>query len=63
MSDWRIKLYRGRYAAVRSIGGATERLSLRTAALGEAKRRLADFVAKPVGAGVGELVGAAVGTA
>lgn len=56
MSEWRIKLYRGKYAAVRSRGGQTERLSLRTADLGEAKRRLADFTTKPAGETVGELV-------
>jgi integrase len=54
--EWRIKLYRGKYAAVRSIGGRTERYSLRTADLGEAKRRLTDWIAKPSGETVGELV-------
>lgn len=58
MSDWRIKLYRGKYAAVRSENGQTERISLRTDDLGEAKRRLADFTAKPIGETVGELVDA-----
>lgn len=58
MSDWRLKLYRGKYAAVRSINGATERFSLRTADLAEAKRRLADFVSKPTGETVGEIVAA-----
>lgn len=58
MSDWRIKLYRGKYAAVRSIGGQTERFSLRTSDLGEAKRRLADHDARPSGDTVGELVAA-----
>lgn len=56
MSEWRIKLYRGKYAAVRSIGGQTERFSLRTADLEQAKRTLADHVAKPVGETVRELV-------
>lgn len=56
MSDWRIKLYRGKYAAVRSVEGQTERVSLRTADLHEAKRRLKDWLAKPVGDTVGELV-------
>lgn len=56
MSEWRVKLYRGTYAAVRSHNGQTERISLRTADLGEAKRRLADFTAKPTGETVGELV-------
>jgi integrase len=56
VSDWRIKLYRGKYAAVRSRGGKTERISLRTADLDEAKRRLRDWEAKPSGETVGELV-------
>lgn len=58
MSEWRLKLYRGKYAAVRSVNGATERVSLRTADLGEAKRRLADFQSKPTGETVGEIVAA-----
>jgi integrase len=56
--EWRIKLYRGRYAAVRSVNGKTERRALRTADLGEARRQLKDFLAKPVGESVGELVDA-----
>jgi integrase len=56
VSDWRIKLYRGVYAAVRSHNGKTERFSLRTADLSEAKRRLKDHQAKPAGETVGELV-------
>jgi hypothetical protein len=56
MSDWRIKLYRGQYAAVRSVNGQTQRTSLRTADLQEAKRRLKDWTAKPAGETVGELV-------
>lgn len=56
MSEWRVKLYRGKYAAVRSIEGQTERYSLRTTDLHEAKRRLKDWLAKPVGDTVGELV-------
>lgn len=56
MSEWRVKLYRGKYAAVRSINGSTERYSLRTADLHEAKRRLKDWQAKPTGETVGELV-------
>lgn len=57
MSDgWRVKLYRGKYAAVRSLNGQTERFSLRTADLHEAKRRLRDFQAKPTGETVGDLV-------
>jgi integrase len=56
VSEWRIKLYRGKYAAVRSFGGQTERFSLRTSDLGEAKRRLADHDARPTGDSVGELV-------
>lgn len=56
MSGWRLKLYRGKYAAVRSVNGKTERLSLRTSDPDEAKRRLADFTAKPTGELVGEIV-------
>lgn len=56
MSDWRIKLYRGQYAAVKSIGGKTQRQSLRTADLSEARRRLADLLKRPSGETVGELV-------
>lgn len=56
MSDWRLKLYRGKYAAVRSVNGQTERFSLRTADPAEAKRRLADFAAVPVGETVKEIV-------
>lgn len=56
MSEWRVKLYRGVYAAVRSHNGKTERHSLRTADLQEAKRRLKDWLAKPAGDTVGELV-------
>lgn len=56
MSEWRVKLYRGVYAAVRSHEGKTERHSLRTADLQEAKRRLSDWLAKPSGDTVGELV-------
>lgn len=56
MSDWRVKLYRGTYAAVRSQNGKTERVSLRTADLSEARRRLKDWADKPVGETVGEIV-------
>lgn len=56
MSEWRVKLYRGVYAAVRTRDGRTERTSLRTADLQEAKRRLKDWTAKPVGETVGDLV-------
>ncbi len=56
MSEWRLKLYRGKYAAVRSVDGATERFSLRTPDLLEAKRRLADHIAKPVGELVADIV-------
>lgn len=56
MDDWRVKLYRGSYYAVRSRGGATERFSLRTKDLGEAKRALADHLRSPVGETVGDLV-------
>jgi len=56
--EWRLKLYRGKYAAVRSRNGHTERVSLRTDNPDEAKRRLADFIAKPTGETVGEIVAA-----
>lgn len=58
MSEWRLKLYRGIYAAVRSVDGQTERYSLRTADPAEAKRRLVDFASKPTGETVGEIVAA-----
>lgn len=58
MAEWRLKLYRGKYAAVRSRDGKTERYSLRTANLDEAKRRLTDWLATPAGDTVGELVAA-----
>lgn len=59
MSDgWRVKLYRGTYAGVRSHNGKTERFSLRTTNLHEAKRRLTDHLAKPTGETVEELVDA-----
>lgn len=58
MPEWRIKLYRGKYAAVRSKDGRTERVSLRTADLSQAKRALRDWQAKPLGETVGELVAA-----
>jgi integrase len=54
--EWRVKLYRGVYAAVRSKNGKTERFSLRTSNLHEAQRRLKDHQAKPTGETVGELV-------
>lgn len=56
MSDWRVRKYRDRYAAVRSINGRTERVSLRTADLDEAKRRLIDWLAKPTGELVSDIV-------
>lgn len=55
-AEWRVKLYRGVYAAVRSRAGKTERFSLRTANLQEAQRRLRDHLARPTGETVGELV-------
>jgi integrase len=58
VQEWRIKLYRGVYAGVRSINGKTERFSLRTKNLDEARRRLKDETSKPVGETVGELVDA-----
>lgn len=56
MSEWRLKLYRGKYAAVRSVNGQTERFSLRTSDLHEAKRRLADHEAQPAGETIDEIV-------
>lgn len=56
MSEWRIKLYRGTYAAVRSHGGQTERVSLRTKNLEEAKRSFQDWLKTPLGETVEELV-------
>lgn len=56
MSEWKVRLYRGKYAAVRSHEGRTERISLRTADLGEAKRALADWLERPAGETVGEIV-------
>lgn len=56
MSEWRVKLFRGYYAAVRSIDGKTERRSLRTRDLATARQRLVDLASKPVGQTVGELV-------
>jgi len=55
---WRLKLYRGKWAAVRSHNGKTERISLRTPDLSEAKRRLADYTKEDPGETVGELVNA-----
>lgn len=56
MPDWRIKLFRGYYAAVASIDGKTKRVSLRTRDLAVARQRLADQLATPVGETVGDLV-------
>jgi integrase len=56
VSEPRIKLYRGVYAAVWSEDGRTKRFSLRTSDLQEAKRRLKDHLARPTGETVGELV-------
>lgn len=56
MSEWRVKLFRGYYAAVRSIDGQTERRSLRTRDLATARQRLADLTKAPIGETVGELV-------
>ena len=56
MSDWRIKLFRGVYAAVRSEGGQTQRISLRTRDLAAARQRLADLLRAPSGETVGDLV-------
>lgn len=56
MSTWRVKLYRGMYAAVRSHAGRTERVSLRTRDLAEARRRLVDLTEVKVGGSVAETV-------
>lgn len=56
MSEWRLRAYRGKYAAVRSVNGKTERVSLRTDDLDEAKRQLADFLRKPSGETVADLM-------
>lgn len=53
---WRLKLYRGKYAAVRSVDGKTERVSLRTSDKAEALRQLADFERKAPGDLVRDLV-------
>ena len=45
MPDWRLKMYRGRWAAVRTRNGATERVSLRTADREAGERAYADFLA------------------
>lgn len=58
MAEWRLKLYRGQYAAVRTVNARTQRVSLRTADLPEAKRRLADFAKRKAGDTVGEIVNA-----
>jgi integrase len=55
-NEWRVKLFRGSYYAVRSVNGKTERFSLRTKDLGEAKRKLADELRAPVGSTVRDLV-------
>lgn len=56
MPEWRIKLFRGYYAAVQSIDGQTRRVSLRTRDLAVARQRLVDQLAVKVGDTVGELV-------
>lgn len=56
MSVWRIKRYRGQYAAVRSFNGKTERRSLRTSDYQEAQRQFADFVKPLPGKTVCEIV-------
>jgi integrase len=56
MSDWRLKKYRERYYAVRSVNGKTERTALRTGDILEAKRYLADHISKPTGDTVGAIV-------
>lgn len=54
--EWRLKLYRGYYAAVRSVNGKTERISLRTADREAARRALADFVKPEIGTTVAQIV-------
>lgn len=56
MSDYRLKLYRGTYCAVRSVNGKTVRTSLRTRDLDAARRALVDWTRKPAGETVGDLV-------
>jgi integrase len=52
----RLKLYRGKWAAIWSEGGKTKRVSLRTSDRGTAERRLRDQLKRPVGDTVGEIV-------
>lgn len=54
-NEWRVKLYRGKYAAVRSVAGKTERYSLRTSDLQEARQRLTELTAKPTLTLVGDM--------
>jgi hypothetical protein len=57
MHDYRLKLYRGVYAAVRADGkGGTDRVSLRTRDPGEARRRLTDWTTRPAGENIADLV-------
>lgn len=56
MSDWRIKRYRGTWCAVRSTNGKTERRSLRTSDLEEARRQFTDFIKPLPGKTVAEIV-------
>lgn len=56
MSEYRLKLYRGTWAAVRSVNGRTERTSLRTRDSGEARRRLADWTKAATGDTIADLV-------
>ena len=56
MPEWRLKRYRGQWAAVRSVNGQTQRRSLRTADPEEAKRQFADFVKPQLGETVAEIV-------
>jgi integrase len=58
VSEWRIREYRGKLAAVRSEDGKTVRVSLRTSDRGEAERRLKDLQRTEIGSTVAEIVNA-----
>jgi len=56
MSEYRVQLRRGVYHAVRTVNGQTVPVSLRTTDLGEAKRRLIDWLAVKPGDTVADLI-------
>jgi integrase len=56
MPEYRVKLYRGVYAAVRSVNGRTERTSLGTTDAADARRRLIDLTTPKTGDTVADLV-------